>query len=91
VRDNRPLVYGGGAQGIMGVVSGTVLKDGGVVTGIMPYAIHIGGGEREKLEVVSNGVGCPRVVGRDTKASSSHVLSLTVLMTSPRVDGNRTS
>ncbi|KAF9453253.1 hypothetical protein P691DRAFT_755706 [Macrolepiota fuliginosa MF-IS2] len=47
-RQNRPLVYGGGSKGIMGVVSGTVLEHGGKVTGIVPYAMVISGGEREK-------------------------------------------
>lgn len=32
----------------MGVVSGSVLKHGGKVTGIMPYAMVIAGGEKEK-------------------------------------------
>lgn len=44
----RPLVYGGGGRGIMGVVSGAVLDEGGKVTGIIPYAIHALGGEEEK-------------------------------------------
>ena len=47
-RERRPLVYGGGSQGIMGIVSRTVLADGGAVTGVIPYAMHIRGGEREK-------------------------------------------
>lgn len=59
MRDGRPLVYGGGSQGIMGVVSGTVLADGGAVTGIVPYAIKISGGEGE-----SNFVEDPRGVGQ---------------------------
>ncbi|OAX41596.1 hypothetical protein K503DRAFT_475993 [Rhizopogon vinicolor AM-OR11-026] len=44
----RPLVYGGGNTGIMGVVSGAVIDQGGQVTGIVPYAIHVGGGELDK-------------------------------------------
>ncbi len=32
----------------MGIVSGTVLEYGGKVTGIVPYAMVISGGEREK-------------------------------------------
>lgn len=45
---DRPLVYGGGSAGIMGVVSGAVLEHGGKVTGIVPYAMVISGGERDK-------------------------------------------
>jgi predicted Rossmann-fold nucleotide-binding protein len=45
---NRPLVYGGGAKGIMGVVSNSVLAHGGRVTGVIPYAMVIAGGEKAK-------------------------------------------
>ncbi|KAG2115524.1 hypothetical protein DEU56DRAFT_748519 [Suillus clintonianus] len=45
---NRPLVYGGGNVGIMGIVSGAVINEGGQVTGIVPYAIHASGGEKDK-------------------------------------------
>jgi hypothetical protein len=45
---NRPLVYGGGTKGIMGVVSSTVLEGGGKVTGVVPYAIFAAGGEGEQ-------------------------------------------
>ncbi|KAA1477066.1 hypothetical protein DENSPDRAFT_861398 [Dentipellis sp. KUC8613] len=45
---NRPLVYGGGSKGIMGIVSGTVLKGGGEVTGVVPHAMTLGGGEGDK-------------------------------------------
>ncbi|KAJ7158349.1 hypothetical protein C8R43DRAFT_364531 [Mycena crocata] len=45
---NRPLIYGGGSKGIMGVVSGAVLERGGKVTGIVPYAMVAAGGEEEK-------------------------------------------
>ncbi|KAG6903179.1 hypothetical protein C0995_002722 [Termitomyces sp. Mi166 len=45
---NHPLIYGGGMQGLMGIVAATVLKDGGEVTGITPYPIYAAGGEREK-------------------------------------------
>ncbi|KAG6854595.1 hypothetical protein C0991_004197 [Blastosporella zonata] len=45
---NRPLIYGGGMQGLMGVVSKAVLQAGGEVTGIVPYAIHVAGGEQDK-------------------------------------------
>ncbi|KAJ6537790.1 hypothetical protein B0H19DRAFT_1222872 [Mycena capillaripes] len=42
---DRSLVYGGGTKGIMGVVAGAVLKGGSSVTGIVPFAISIAGGE----------------------------------------------
>jgi predicted Rossmann-fold nucleotide-binding protein len=41
----RPLVYGGGSKGIMGVVSGAVLDHGGDVTGVVPFAM-IGEGNK---------------------------------------------
>ena len=44
----RPLIYGGGNRGIMGVVSGAATDDGGQVTGIIPYAILAAGGEEDK-------------------------------------------
>ncbi|XP_006458229.1 hypothetical protein AGABI2DRAFT_199661 [Agaricus bisporus var. bisporus H97] len=47
---NRPLVYGGGVKGIMGVVSNSVLAHGGEVTGIIPYAMVAGGGEKPKSD-----------------------------------------
>ncbi|KAI5124510.1 hypothetical protein M0805_003034 [Coniferiporia weirii] len=54
-RAGRPLVYGGGSRGIMGIVSGSTLKHGGEVTGVMPYAMHVAGGEREKTSCEVNG------------------------------------
>ncbi|KAJ8522680.1 hypothetical protein ONZ45_g778 [Pleurotus djamor] len=45
---NRPLVYGGGSKGIMGIVSGAVLEKGGKVTGIVPYPMLAAGGEADK-------------------------------------------
>ncbi|KAJ7349071.1 hypothetical protein DFH08DRAFT_697568 [Mycena albidolilacea] len=42
---NRPLVYGGGSKGIMGVVSGAVLEGNGKATGIIPAAMLAAGGE----------------------------------------------
>lgn len=49
VATNRPLIYGGGNSGIMGVVSGAVANcEGGKVTGIIPYAIYAAGGEKDK-------------------------------------------
>ncbi|KAJ7221723.1 hypothetical protein GGX14DRAFT_559204 [Mycena pura] len=46
----RPLVYGGGSKGIMGVVSGAVLERGGKVTGVVPFAMLAAGGESEKAD-----------------------------------------
>ncbi|KAH7889972.1 hypothetical protein F5I97DRAFT_1849029 [Phlebopus sp. FC_14] len=49
VAANRPLVYGGGNSGIMGIVSGAVANsEGGKVTGVIPYAILAAGGEKDK-------------------------------------------
>jgi len=47
--DGRSLIYGGGTDGIMGVVSTAAVEEGGTVTGIIPYAIRAGGGEKEKV------------------------------------------
>ncbi|KAH7925527.1 hypothetical protein BV22DRAFT_1033899 [Leucogyrophana mollusca] len=45
----RPLVYGGGSRGIMGIISATVMSsEGGKVTGVIPRAILAAGGERGK-------------------------------------------
>ena len=41
----RPLVYGGGSRGIMGIISSAVLSHGGSVTGIVPAAMLRAGGE----------------------------------------------
>ncbi|KAH9939598.1 hypothetical protein B0H21DRAFT_780548 [Amylocystis lapponica] len=48
VAAGRPLVYGGGTNGIMGAVSDAVLQAGGQVTGVMPYAMVVAGGEGEQ-------------------------------------------
>jgi len=46
---NRPLIYGGGNAGIMGVVSGAALEhENAKVIGIIPNAILAGGGEKDK-------------------------------------------
>ncbi|KDQ59633.1 hypothetical protein JAAARDRAFT_33208 [Jaapia argillacea MUCL 33604] len=42
---NRPLVYGGGSKGLMGVVSGAALEASGKVTGVVPIAMVAAGGE----------------------------------------------
>lgn len=47
---NRPLVYGGGSKGIMGVVSGAVLEGGERVIGVVPFAMVAAGGEEEKTK-----------------------------------------
>lgn len=46
----RPLVYGGGSQGLMGLVSSAALDGGGKVTGIMPRAMVTWGGENDKTD-----------------------------------------
>jgi predicted Rossmann-fold nucleotide-binding protein len=45
--DGRPLVYGGGSRGIMGIISGSVLQNGGAVTAVVPAAMLRAGGEGE--------------------------------------------
>lgn len=54
---SRPLVYGGGSIGLMGAVAEAVLKNGGYVTGVSPYAMTISGGEC--LKVNERGEGAP--------------------------------
>lgn len=49
----------------MGIVSGAVLENGGSVTGIVPYAIHNGGGEREKSAATPDTVGSRPVAGHE--------------------------
>lgn len=49
-KQGRPLVYGGGSRGIMGVVSGAALQHGGSVTAVIPSAMVRAGGEGEELE-----------------------------------------
>lgn len=44
----RPLVYGGGTQGIMGIISSTVLSNGGNVTAVVPAAMLRAGGEGDQ-------------------------------------------
>jgi hypothetical protein len=46
----RPLVYGGGQNGLMGLVAGAVLDNGGDVTGVVPYAFVASGGEGDKTK-----------------------------------------
>lgn len=45
---DRLLIFGGGRKGLMGVVSGAALEAGGSVTGVIPYAMVVSGGEREQ-------------------------------------------
>ena len=50
VKSGRGLVYGGGNDGIMGIVAQSVLAAGGQVTGVIPYAMVAAGGEAEQLK-----------------------------------------
>lgn len=40
VRNSLNLVYGGGNVGLMGILSGSVMDNGGKVTGIIPELLH---------------------------------------------------
>ena len=42
-------MYGGGSNGLMGTVSGAALAAGGEVTGVVPYAMVVAGGERGQV------------------------------------------
>ena len=46
----RTLVYGGGSNGIMGVVSGAALSNGGKVVGVLPRAMVATDGEIKKVD-----------------------------------------
>ncbi len=41
----RPLVYGGGTRGIMGIIADSVLQHGGSVVAVVPDAMLRAGGE----------------------------------------------
>jgi len=43
----RTLVYGGGDRGLMGIVSDSIIANGGSVVGIVPQAMVLSGGEGE--------------------------------------------
>jgi len=45
---SRPLVYGGGTRGIMGIISDSVLQHGGSVVAVVPDAMLRAGGEGEQ-------------------------------------------
>lgn len=45
---SRPLVYGGGTRGIMGIISDSVLQHGGSVIAVVPDAMLRAGGEGEQ-------------------------------------------
>jgi hypothetical protein len=63
----RPLVYGGGNRGLMGIVSGAVVDQGGQVTGIIPYAIHAAGGEKDKGNGVATTESVAQVLDEDRR------------------------
>lgn len=69
--NNRPLIYGGGSKGIMGTISGSVLENGGKVTGITPYAMVAD--KISPKNVGTNEKGREKVAG----LLSLHVLDLT--------------
>lgn len=48
----RPLVYGGGSAGTMGIVSGAALEGDGDVIGVIPYAMVAVGGEVDQTKSV---------------------------------------
>jgi len=57
----RPLIYGGGSKGIMGVVSAAVLERNGQVTGIVPAAMVAAGGEGGAADVHLNEPGREKI------------------------------
>jgi hypothetical protein len=71
VAAQRPLVYGGGSKGIMGIVSGAVLEGQGKVTGVMPSAMIAAGGEGERVK--TNG-SCVDTVDRQAVSLILHLV-----------------
>lgn len=61
----RPLVYGGGSQGIMGEVSQAVLKAGGDVIGVVPQAMVPSGGEVDITKGLRGPTVALKEVGRE--------------------------
>ncbi|KAK2467013.1 hypothetical protein APHAL10511_001271 [Amanita phalloides] len=70
--DRRSLVYGGGTEGMMGVISKTVADAGGSVIGVVPYAMRVAGGEKEKVALD---------VGPDARQPSDNTPVLTQVTT----------
>lgn len=66
----RPLVYGGGSKGIMGVVSASALEGGGKVIGVIPRVMLAQDGEGEKVDGVKVHV---NEVDREKVISNSHI------------------
>jgi len=59
---NRPLVYGGGTKGLMGLVSTAASEAGGAVTGVLPGAMLAAGGEGDKTASGADAHGAPVVL-----------------------------
>ena len=62
---DRPLVYGGGSKGIMGIISSAVLEKGGSVTGVVPFAMVAAGGEAEQTKGKASGLIVLNEAGRE--------------------------
>jgi predicted Rossmann-fold nucleotide-binding protein len=59
-QSGRPLVYGGGKSGLMGLVSGSALVSGGEVVGVRPIAM-VRAGASEGVDREELGEGDERV------------------------------
>ncbi|CAL1703449.1 unnamed protein product [Somion occarium] len=70
----RPLVYGGGNKGIMGVVSGAALEKGGKVTGVVPYAMVAAGGEAEQMKGTSESKGATVALDEHGREAIEHIV-----------------
>jgi predicted Rossmann-fold nucleotide-binding protein len=69
--DGRPLVYGGGSRGMMGIISGSVLQHGGAVTAVVPGAMLRAGGEGEGS---ATGATSPIELEEEGREKVSHVI-----------------
>ena len=71
---SRPLVYGGGTRGIMGIISDSVLQHGGSVIAVVPDAMLRAGGEGEQQSTWGP-IGHDELEekGRDKVESVSHI------------------
>lgn len=81
---SRPLVYGGGQQGLMGIVSNAALESGGNVTGVIPLAMILAGGEQDKtdgqaLNPISKDAGRGEVCPFHIASAMAHALTTSLL------------
>lgn len=70
----RPLVYGGGQKGIMGVVSGAALDAGSSVLGVLPAAMIASGGEQEAVRGAAEAKAAKEALCRLEKRQNEEII-----------------